>query len=149
MILIMDDRPRQLPHPLVAIIPIMVLIGLLAIVIVLFGSDSLAGGSQTALLMGVAVCVTISMACYHVPWKAFERQMARTMSGIFVTLMILLAVGMLSGSWMISGIVPTLIYYGVQVMSPQFFLISSLFFQRRTSSGSSEGLLKMWLSWKM
>jgi len=125
MILIMDDRPRQLPHPLVAIIPIMVLIGLLAIVIVLFGSDSLAGGSQTALLMGVAVCVTISMACYHVPWKAFERQMARTMSGIFVTLMILLAVGMLSGSWMISGVVPTLIYYGVQILSPRFFLVSA------------------------
>ncbi len=121
----MGDRPRQLPHPLVAAIPIVVLIGLLVVVIALFGSDSLAGGSQTALLMGMAVCVTISMACYHVPWKAFERQMGQTMSGIFVTLMILLAVGMLSGSWMISGVVPTLIYYGVQLLSPRFFLVSA------------------------
>jgi len=61
----MGDRPRQLPHPLVVAIPIVVLIGLLVVVIALFGSDSLAGGSQTALLMGMAVCVTISMACYH------------------------------------------------------------------------------------
>jgi len=44
---------------------------------------------------------------------------------VSITLLILLCVGMLSGSWMISGIVPTLIYYGVQMMSPQFFLVSS------------------------
>ena len=47
------------PHPLVACIPMAVLIGLLVIVITLFGSDSLSGGSQIALLMGMAVCVLI------------------------------------------------------------------------------------------
>ncbi len=47
---------RKTPHPLVAIIPVVVLIGLLVIVISLFGSDALSGGSQMALLMGVAVC---------------------------------------------------------------------------------------------
>lgn len=116
---------RKIPHPLIACIPLAVLIGLLAIVITLFGSDSLSGGSQIALLLGMAVCVLISMAFYHVPWKAFEDQMTKTMGGIFVTLLILLAVGMLAGSWMVSGIVPTLIYYGVQIMSPRFFLVSA------------------------
>jgi len=116
---------RRLPHPLVAMIPVVVLIGLLAIVITLFGSDSLSGGSQIALLLGLAVCVTISMAFYHVPWKTFERQMCKTIGDISVTLLILLTVGMLSGSWMISGIVPTLIYYGIQILSPQFFLVSA------------------------
>lgn len=125
MILVMDENSRQLPHPLVAALPLVVLIGLLVVVIALFGSDSLAGGSQTALLMGVAVCVFISMVFYHVPWKMFEQQMAQTMSGIFVTLMILLAVGMLAGSWMVGGVVPTLIYYGVQLLSPRFFLVSA------------------------
>lgn len=113
------------PHPLIACIPLVVLIGLLAIVITLFGSDSLSGGSQIALIMGMAVCVLISMAYYHVPWSAFEKQFARTMGGIFITLLILLTVGMLSGSWMVSGVVPSLIYYGIKILSPQFFLVSA------------------------
>ena len=118
-----DKRP--LPHPLVAAIPIVVLIGLLAVVIALFGSDALSGGSQIALLIGLAVCVLISMIFYKVPWQAFEDQMTKTMGGMAVTLLILLTVGMLAGSWMVSGVVPTLIYYGVQILSPRFFLVSA------------------------
>ena len=114
-----------MPHPLVAVIPVIVLIGFLAVVIVLFGSDALSGGSQTALLMGTAVCMCMSMGVYRVPWRVFETQIKKTLGEVSVTLLILLCVGMLAGSWMISGIVPTLIYYGVQVMSPQFFLVSS------------------------
>ena len=58
---------RKLPHPLISIIPVVVLIGLLAVAIALFGSDSLSGGSQIALVMGMAVCVLISTTVYHVP----------------------------------------------------------------------------------
>lgn len=115
-------QDTQLPHPFIACIPIVVLIGLLAVVIVLFGSDSLSGGSQMALLMGTAVCVFISTIFYRIPWMAFEKQVSETIGSISVTLLILLTVGMISGSWMISGVVPTLIYYGVQILSPQFFL---------------------------
>ena len=118
------DHPVK-PHPLVAIIPVVVLIGFLSVIIMLFGSDSLNGGSQIALLLGMAVCVCLSMAVYRVPWDTFEQQIKKTLGGVSATLLILLCVGMLSGSWMISGIVPTLIYYGVQIMSPQFFLVSS------------------------
>lgn len=116
---------RKYPHPLVAIIPVVVLIGMLSIVIMLFGSDALSGGSQIALLLGVAVCVLISMTCYHTPWKTFEHQMTKTIGDVSITLLILLSVGMLAGSWMISGVVPTLIYYGVQILSPSFFLVSA------------------------
>ena len=118
-----EKTERKIPHPLVAVIPVVVLIGLLVIVITLFGSDALSGGSQIALLIGLAVCVLISMTFYHTPWKAFERQMTRTLGDVSVTLLILLTVGMLAGSWMISGVVPTLIYYGVQILSPRFFLV--------------------------
>ena len=96
----------KLPHPLVASIPIVVLIALLGVSIALFGSDSLSGGSQISLIIGMAVCVLISMIFYRVPWKAFEKQMQKTMGGIFVTLLILLSVGMLAGAWMISGVPP-------------------------------------------
>jgi len=116
---------HKIPHPLVAMIPVVLLIGLLVVVITLFGSDSLSGGSQIALLLGLAACVTISMVFYHTPWKTFENQMCKTIGDIAVTLLILLTVGMLSGSWMISGVVPTLIYYGVQILSPRFFLVSA------------------------
>ncbi|MBO4444943.1 MAG: sodium:proton antiporter [Bacteroidaceae bacterium] len=120
-----DIKDKSLPHPLVAAIPLVVLIGLLALVIALFGSDSLNGGSQIALIMGMAVCMAISMLSYHVPWKAFERQIGKTIGDVSVMLLILLCVGMLAGSWMISGVVPTLIYYGVQILSPKFFLVSA------------------------
>lgn len=116
---------NKIPHPLIAIIPVVVLIGFLAVAIALFGSDSLSGGSQIALLMGMAVCVCLSMAVYRTPWKTFEKQIKATLGEVSITLLILLCVGMLAGSWMISGIVPTLIYYGVQIMSPQFFLVSA------------------------
>ncbi len=119
------NQDTKTPHPLVAIIPVVILIIFLAIVISLFGSDSLSGGSQIALLMGMAVCVSISMTVYRTPWRIFEQQIKKTLGEVSITLLILLCVGMLSGSWMISGIVPTLIYYGVQIMSPQFFLVSA------------------------
>lgn len=118
-------KANTIPHPLVAIIPVVVLIGLLATAITLFGSDSLSGGSQIALLMGMAVCISLSMAIYRVRWQTFEQQIKATLGEVSIILLILLCVGMLAGSWMISGIVPTLIYYGVQFMSPQFFLVSS------------------------
>ena len=120
----MNHREKT-PHPLVALIPVVILITFLAVVISLFGSDSLSGGSQIALLMGMAVCVCISMTVYRTPWHRFEQQIKKTLGDVSITLLILLCVGMLSGSWMISGIVPTLIYYGVQIMSPQFFLLSA------------------------
>ena len=61
------------------------------------------------------------------------------LGGVAVTILILLAVGMLSGSWMVSGIVPTLIYYGVQMISPQFFLVCACIICAMVSllSGSS------------
>jgi len=116
---------HPLPHPLISAIPILLLIGLLAVVIYLFGSDSLNGGSQIALLLGTALCITLSMAVYRVPWQTFERQITHTLGDISITLFILLAVGMIAGSWMVSGTVPTLICYGIQIMSPRFFLVST------------------------
>ena len=73
---------RKIPHPLVAMIPVVVLIGLLVIVIMLFGSDALSGGSQIALLFALAVCVLISMTFYHTPWKTFENQMTKTLGDV-------------------------------------------------------------------
>ena len=84
---------KELPHPLVAAIPLVVLIGLLAVIIALFGSDSLSGGSQVSLLTAMAVCVFISMVFCRVSWKAFEQQIEKTVGGVAIMILILLAVG--------------------------------------------------------
>ncbi len=118
-------KDKITPHPLVAAIPLVVLIGVLAMSVYLFGSDTLSGASQIALIFASSVVIIISMVFYNVSWKVFEEKMRKIFGGMSVTLFILLSVGMLSGSWMISGVVPTLIYYGVQIMSPSFFLLTT------------------------
>ncbi|MBO4451673.1 MAG: sodium:proton antiporter [Bacteroidaceae bacterium] len=124
----MDNIPlthptsARLPHPLVALIPVAVLVGMMALMITLFGSDALGGGTQIALLMAAAVCISISMLVYRTKWKDFENGIVETVSSSVVSLCILLIIGMMSSTWMISGVVPTLIYYGVQILSPTYYL---------------------------
>lgn len=116
---------RKMPSPLVSLLPIVVLVALLFLVIRLFGSDALNGGSQIALLTATAVSVLISMLFYKGRWKDFELAIVNNISNVSTALIILLIIGALSGSWIISGIVPTLIYYGVKIIHPDFFLAST------------------------
>lgn len=111
------------PSVWLSAIPFLTLIALLAVTISVFGSDSLSGPSQIALLAATAVCVSLGMGCCHVPWQKIEAEIEEKVRGTAVSIYILLVIGMLSASWMISGIVPTLICYGVQVISPMFFLV--------------------------
>lgn len=116
-------RKTKIPHPLIAFIPIVSLIVLLALILTIFNTDSLSGGSQVALIFASAICVAIAMLRYKVKWTAIEAQIEKTVGSISITLILLLEVGMLSGAWMIGGVVPTMIYYGVQILSPKFFLV--------------------------
>lgn len=122
-----ESPSERLPHPLVSLIPVIVLVAMMALMIALFGSDSLGGGTQIALLMACAVCICISMGVYRSKWKAFERGIVDTVSSSVVSLCILLIIGMMSSTWMVSGVVPTLIYYGVQVLSPTYYLACTCF----------------------
>ena len=115
-------QPATLPHPLVAVIPLAVLITLIIFVVKLFPDDALSGASQVALMMATVVCVALSAAVYNTRWGVFEHMIKQTVGDASVSILILLLIGMMSATWMISGVVPTLIYYGVQIMSPAFFL---------------------------
>lgn len=115
----------QLPNVWLSFIPIVVLVAMVSLSITLFGSDSLSGGNQVALILASGTCVSLSMLFYRIPWKLFEESIVSTIGTASVSIIILIIIGMVSGSWMISGVVPTLIYYGVQIMSPQFFLVST------------------------
>ena len=71
-----------------------------------------------SILMSTAVAVFIGMAFYKGKWLNFELAMIENITGVSTALIILLIIGALSSIWMISGVVPTLIYYGVQVIHP-------------------------------
>lgn len=120
----MKDK-KILPSPLISLLPIAVLVAMLAITIYLFGSDALGGGSQVCLLTATGVCALIGMAGYKRKWKHFEKAITNNITGIATALIILLIIGALSGAWMVSGVVPTLIYYGIQIIHPSFFLVST------------------------
>ena len=109
----------------VSLIPFIFLIDVLVLVIKVFGSDALAGGSQVALLMASGVVVAISMIFYKIPWKEFEEGIVDNIRAVGSSILILLLIGAVAGSWMVSGVVPTMIYYGMKVIFPSVFLFAS------------------------
>jgi len=101
------------------------LIGMLFCVLVNFGSDALDGASQVVLLVATGICIALCVFVYKMEWGRFEKAIVKTMSDMAVSIFILLLIGAMSGTWMISGIVPTLIYYGIQIISPKIFLLAA------------------------
>lgn len=121
----MENIPPKKPSPLLSLLPLVVLVGLLYVTISIWGADALGGASQVVLLVSTAVCCLVSMLYCKVKWKALEASIVNNITGVAIALIILLIIGALSSSWMISGVVPTLIYYGVQLIHPNLFLVSS------------------------
>lgn len=109
----------------VSLIPFILLIAALGLVIKVFGTDALAGASQVALLFGAGVVVAISLIFYKIPWKVFEDSILDNITAVGTSILILLLIGAVSGSWMISGVVPTMIYYGMKVIFPEIFLFAT------------------------
>lgn len=121
----MNEKHPKIPSPLLSLVPILVLVALLFFTVRTFGSNALNGGSQVVLLIATAVCSVIAVFYCKVRWKTIELAITNNVSGVTVAIFILLIIGALSGSWMVSGIVPTLIYYGMQIIHPKFFLTST------------------------
>lgn len=101
------------------------LVALISIVVSIFGDETLAGASQISLIVATAVCVSIGLLRKVITWADFEKALSDKIGGVSGGIIILLLIGALGGSWMVGGIVPTLIYYGMQIMSPQWFLVSA------------------------
>jgi len=120
-----NSSPERIPSWWVSLIPFVVLIATVFFVIRFFGSDSLSGASQVALLLASVVVVAISMIFYKRPWKCFEESISENIKSTSSAILILLLIGAISGSWMISGIVPTLIFYGLKVITPKVFLLAT------------------------
>ena len=104
-----------------ALLPIVILIGMLAYNVFVFGDDALSGSNQFILLLGGAVAAIVGFR-NKVPYKQMMNEVAENVKSTTGALLILLMVGALSGTWLISGIIPSMIYYGLQILNPTIFL---------------------------
>ena len=110
---------------MIAFVPFLVLIALLICCITVFGNATLDGASQVALLRASGTCVLVGWFKKRLDWDVLEREMTEKVANCTPSIIILLLIGAISGTWMVSGIVPTMIYYGMQILHPQWFLVSS------------------------
>jgi len=104
-----------------ALIPVFALIAMLAFNVFVFGDDSLSGSNQFVLLLGGAVAAIVGYF-NNVEYDKMIDEVAGNIQSTAGAILILLMVGALAGTWLISGIIPTMIYYGLQILNPTIFL---------------------------
>jgi NhaC family Na+:H+ antiporter len=117
------ESPRS-PSLLQSLIPIVFLIALLAASVYLFGDGSSGGPNQIALVLSAAVAAIIG-ALNGYSWSTLENGIVHGISLSLGAVLILLVVGSLIGSWILAGIVPTMIYYGLSLLSPSVFFAAA------------------------
>ena len=116
---------KKKPSVVISMIPVVLLVGLLSYCITVFGDGMLSGPSQLVLTLCTGVVVAISMLVYKQSWQSLENAMVVSISRSMSANLILLMVGGLCGTWMHSGIIPTMIYYGLEVISARWLLLTS------------------------
>lgn len=107
-----------------AIVPLIALAVLIAASLALFGLDALDGPLQVGLILSCAAAALIALKNGH-SWTAVQHAGQGALSSITSAIFILLAVGALIGSWNLSGTIPTLVYYGIQVLAPGYFYVAA------------------------
>ena len=108
-----------------ALIPVVILVGLLAFNVSIFGDDALAGSNQFILLMGGVVAAVVGYF-NKVGYEQMLEEVAKNVKSTSGALLILLMVGALAGTWLINGVIPAMIYYGLQILNPSIFLAACL-----------------------
>ena len=109
-----------------ALVPVFTLILMLFYnVFFVFGDDALSGSNQFILILGAAVAAIVGFINKTSYQKMLE-EVSENLKSTSGALLILLMVGALSGTWLVSGIIPTMIYYGLQLLNPTFFLVASV-----------------------
>lgn len=122
---------------LTALIPILVLIGLLTLNVFLF-EDTLSGANQIALLFSASIAGIIAIRLGF-KWNNIREKVVSTISSAMPSILILFLIGSLAGTWMISGVVPAMIYYGLDIINPKLFLFTAVIVSAivSVSTGSS------------
>jgi len=115
---------KKQPTLLIALIPIIFLILFLTVNVIILGSDAITGANQIALLLASGVAGIISFRLGF-NWIEIEHSIVKSISSAMAAMLILLAIGSLSGTWLLSGIVPSMIYYGLKILNPTIFLVAA------------------------
>ena len=113
------------PSLLVSLLPIAMLIALLSVSIYMFGDGMLAGPSQVVLILITGVICAIAIVGYKKKWSFLEDFMIGNIGSSMPACLILFMVGAICATWMQSGIIPTMIYYGLNVISARWFLLTA------------------------
>ena len=108
-----------------ALIPIVILIIMLAYNVYVYGDEATSGSNQFILLIGGAVAAIVGFR-NKVTYAAMLEDVAKNVKSTAGAILILLLVGALSGTWLLSGVIPTMIYYGLQILHPSIFLPACL-----------------------
>ncbi len=108
-----------------ALIPIIALVAMLAFNVYVYGDEATGGSNQFILLIGGAIAAIVGFR-NKVSYESIIREVAKNVESTTGAILILLMVGALSGTWLLSGIIPTMIYYGLQVLHPAIFLPACL-----------------------
>ncbi len=114
--------PQVTPPVKIAIIPLLVLVALLAFNIILFGDSATSGANQIALIIASMVTALLNVFVLKMDYQTVEAGAVKSIQVSLQAILILLLVGSLIGLWILAGIVPTMIYYGIGMINPTFFL---------------------------
>jgi len=114
------------PTILQSMLPLAVLILLLALNVKYFRDDTLSGANQIALILAAAVAGVIAIFLGY-RWEFLLKRITNTIMTAMPAMLILFLIGSLAGTWMISGVIPMLIYYGLEILSPTIFLFATVF----------------------
>jgi Na+:H+ antiporter, NhaC family len=129
----------KVPKVLDALIPLLFLIVLLIISIQVFGTDGLSGSSQIVLILSATVAGLIAVFRLGFTWETLQEGVVKSISSAMSSILILFLIGALAGTWLLSGIVPAMIYYGLLVLNPTIFLFAACLISGivSTATGSS------------
>lgn len=108
-----------------AVIPVIALVGLLALNVVFYKDDATYGPNQIALIVAAMIAGLIGWSM-KVPFEKMLTGINRSIGSALNAMLILLMIGALAGTWMISGVVPAMVIYGLQILSPKTFLFASV-----------------------
>ena len=112
------------PTTFQALVPIIFLVILLSINVSIFGDDSLSGSIQIVLILSSAVASIIAFNLGY-SWLDIQKGIIKSINSSLPSILILFLVGSLAGSWLLSGVVPAFIYYGIQILNAKIFLFAA------------------------
>ena len=108
-----------------ALIPVIALILMLGYNVFVYGDEALSGSNQFVLLLGAAFAAVVGFF-NKVSFQKMMEEVSENIKSTVGAILILLMVGALAGTWLVSGIIPSMIYYGLQILSPTIFLPATL-----------------------